>query len=48
MTQRVAEPRPHRTTIVVTALLEHGHITTQGTHPEPVHTEPAYRTAALS
>ncbi len=42
MTQHVAEPRPHRTTIVVTALPEHGHITTQGTHPEPAH-----RTAVL-
>lgn len=43
MTQRVAEPRPHRTTIVATALLAHSHITAQGTHPKPAH-----RTAVLS
>ncbi len=43
MTQRVAEPRPHHTTIVATALLAHGHITARGTHPEP-----AYRAAVLS
>ncbi|WP_167756311.1 MULTISPECIES: hypothetical protein [unclassified Amycolatopsis] len=47
MTQRVAEPRSHRTTIVITALLEHSHITAQGTHPELTHTEPAHRAAVL-
>ncbi len=35
MNQHIAEPRPHRTTIVVTAL------------PELGHTEPAHRTAVL-